>query len=320
MKRILFLTTVPPHIIQKYVSDDDWSNDMLPAHLSKRGASVTIKRWTDEDIITTILDSDLVTFLWAEDYIQHPVAFREFLETAKKAIEIDRNGANPPCVMNHIDLVKWNMDKSYLLDMQRAGFDIPTTEILDAEQFSSPSALHQRLQMFQLSGSVVLKPSISASSNNTRLISDISALSNDDTAYLDSCTKGDLQSSLVIQRFEPAIATGEYSFVFVGDRLSHVVLKSPKSGEFRCQPQFGGLLCPQPINTIEERTLSMVNTIFDTLRMWFGKGSTGKMGYLRIDGLVTDETAFILMEIEAIEPCLYLELEGLQEMLSLLLK
>jgi glutathione synthase/RimK-type ligase-like ATP-grasp enzyme len=320
MKRILFLTTVPPHIIHKYIAVDDWSNEMLPAHLSKRGATVTIKRWTDKDIITTILSSDLVTFLWAEDYIQHPVAFREFLETAKKAIEINQIVVNRPCVMNHIDLVQWNMDKKYLLDMQRAGFDIPATEIIEAEQFASASALHERLQEFQSSGSVVLKPSISASSNHTRLISDISALSNDDTAYLDSCTKGVLQSSLVIQRFEPAIATGEYSFVFVGERLSHVVLKAPKSGEFRCQPQFGGSLLLKPIDTIEGRTLSMVNAIFDTLRMWFGKGSTGEMGYVRIDGLVTDESAFILMEIEAIEPCLYLEMEGLQDMLSLLLK
>ncbi|KAJ5360332.1 hypothetical protein N7517_009523 [Penicillium concentricum] len=212
------------------------------------------------------------------------------------------------------------MDKNYLLDMQRAGFDIPTTKIIDAEQFSSASVLQQRIQMFQSSGSIVLKPSISASSNNTRLISDISALSNDDTAYLDSCTKGDLQSSLVIQRFEPAIATGEYSFVFIGEHLSHVFLKVPKSGEFRCQPQFGGMISPKTIDAIEERTLSMVNAIFDTLRMWFGKGSTGEMGYVRIDGLVTDESAFILMEIEAIEPCLYLEMEGLQDMLSLLLK
>ncbi|KAJ6128913.1 hypothetical protein N7471_010130 [Penicillium samsonianum] len=292
---------------------------MLPDHLSKRGAIVTIKRWTDKDIITAILDSDLVTFLWAEDYIQNPVAFREFLETAKKAIQMDQNGANSLCVMNHIDLVQWNMDKNYLLDMQRAGFDIPMTEIIDAEQFSSASALHQRLQTFQLSGSVVLKPSISASSNNTRLIPDISTLSSDDTVYLDSCTKGDLQSSMVIQRFEPAIATGEYSFVFIGERLSHVVLKTPKIGEFRCQEHFGGLTCLKPIDSIQGRTLSIVNAAFDTLRVWFGKGSTGEMGYVRIDGLVTDERAFILMEIEAIEPHLYLEMEGLQDMVSLLL-
>lgn len=318
MKRILFLTTVPPKIIEEYVAIDDWSNEMLPTLLSERGASVTIKCWTDEDIIPAIMHSDLVNFLWAEDYVQHPDEFENFLKIFQRTIEA--SGANTPCVMNHIDLVQWNMDKKYLLDMQNAGFDIPKTEIVDAEQFSSVSALHQRLQIFQPSGPIVLKPAVSASSNKTRLVTDISTLSVDDVAYLESCIKGDLRSSLIVQQFEPAIATGEYSFVFIGDQLSHVALKAPKSGEFRCQPQFGGRHSRKDIVEIEERTLSAVNSIFDTLWTWFGTGSTGEMGYVRIDGLVTDDRAFVLMEIEAIEPSLYLEMGGLQEMLSLLLR
>lgn len=320
MKRILFLTTVPPPIIRKYVSEDDWSNEMLPPLLLKNGALVTIKQWTDEDIVPSILESHVVTFLWAEDYIQHPIAFGEFLDTAKKAIETVADVASRPCVMNHIDLVRWNMDKKYLLDMHDAGFDIPATEIFDAGQFACVSALHKRLQAFQSSGPIVLKPSISASSNNTRLVPDISALSTDDVAYLELCVKGGLRSSLVVQHLEPAIATGEYSFVFVGEQLSHVALKTPKSGEFRCQPQFGGEISRKPIDQIEETTLSMVKSIFYTIKNWFGNGSTGKMGYVRIDGLVAEGRAFILMEIEAIEPSLYLEMGGLEDMLSLLLK
>ncbi|KAJ5910845.1 uncharacterized protein N7473_000148 [Penicillium subrubescens] len=320
MKRILFLTTVPPHTIEKYVSDDDWSNEMLPPLLSKRGASVTIKRWMDEDIIPFILDSDVITFLWAEDYIQHPIAFGEFLDAAKKAIETVEMGANRPCVVNHLDLVQWNMDKKYLLDMQRAGFDIPKTEIFDAEQFACTPGLHYRLQAFQLSGPIVLKPSVSASSNNTRLIPDISTPSADDVAYLELCVKGGLGSSLVVQKFEPAITTGEYSFVFVGEKLSHVMLKAPKNGEFRCQPQFGGEISRIPIADIAEATLSTVYSVFDTLKDWFGKGSTGEMGYVRIDGLVAEDRPFVLMEIEAIEPSLYLEMGGLEDMISLLLK
>ncbi|KAJ5564519.1 hypothetical protein N7513_000761 [Penicillium frequentans] len=318
MKRILFLTTLPPSIIDEKVAFSDWSNDMLPRLLSERGASVTIKCWTDEDIIPTIMENDLVTFLWAENYIQHPDDFEGFLQKCKTAIEA--SGANTPCVMNHIDLVQWNMDKKYLLDMQNAGFDIPRTEIVDAEQFSSVSALHQRLQTFRSSGSIVLKPAVSASSNNTRLVTDTSALSVHDVTFLESCIKGNLRSSLIVQQFEPAIATGEYSFVFIGEKLSLVVLKAPRSGEFRCQHEFGGRHSRKDIADIEERTLSMVNSIFDTLWTWFGHGSTGVMGYVRIDGLVTDERAFVMMEIEAIEPHLYLEMEGLQDMLSLLLK
>lgn len=320
MKRILFLTSVPPHIAEQYVSDNDWSNQMLPARLSDRGASITIKQWTDEDIIATMLESDLATFLWAEDYVRYPDAFERFLRTAKNAIEANGEGKNCPQVMNHIGLVEWNMDKKYLLDMQAAGFDIPKTEIFNIEQPCSVSILLQQLEAFQSSGPLVLKPSVSASSNNTHFISDISELSDNDTRYLESVAKGEVQGSLLVQPFKPAITTGEYSFVFVGQRLSHVVLKVPKSGEFRCQEQFGSRVTRIPIESLGKSTVSTVNAIFDTLWERFGNGTTGEMGYLRIDGLVTEDRPFILMEIEAIEPQLYLEMDGLEDLLSLLLK
>lgn len=295
---------------------------MLPARLSDRGALITIKRWADEDIIPTLLESDLATLLWAEDYIQCPNSFESFLWVARRAIQakLNEERANSPRMMNHIDLVHWNMDKKYLLDMQAAGYDIPKTEISNIEQPCSLSFLVQRLQAFQSSGPVVLKPSVSASSQNTHFISDTSALSDDDITYLKSVARGELQSSLVLQQYEPAITAGEYSFVFIGQQLSHAVLKVPKSGDFRCQEQFGSQVCRKPIAQVNKRALTTVNAIFDTLSGWFGNGTTGEMGYLRIDGLVTNDRPFILMEIEAIEPHLYLEMDGLQDLISLMLK
>ncbi|KAL5343679.1 hypothetical protein BJX70DRAFT_118758 [Aspergillus crustosus] len=315
MRRILFLTSVPPDIVVDYVANNDWSNTMLPELLSKISASVTIKLWRDEDIISTILSHDTVTFLWAEDYIRHPTQFAQFLETADSAI---RTSATPPRVVNNLALVRWNVNKKYLLDMKGAGFNVPATEIIEPEGYQDASALHNRLLHFQSSGPIVLKPAISASSNNTHLVNDIASLLPVDIAYLNSCTEGSLQSSLVAQQFEPAIAHGEYSFVFVGDKLTHAALKKPKQGEFRCQAEFGGRMSHVPLEEIEERILSTIKLIFETLKGWFGEGATKEMGYLRIDGLITDTRGFVLMEVEAIEPELSLEMGGLQEMLSIL--
>lgn len=97
-----------------------------------------------------------------------------------------------------------------------------------------------------------------------------------------------------------------------------MVLKSPRSGEFRCQPQFGGELSRKSIQEIQKTTLSVVNSIFGELKARFGGATTGKIGYMRVDGLVTKDRPFILMKIEAIEPCLYLEIGGLDQILSLL--
>ncbi|KAJ0423536.1 hypothetical protein BJY00DRAFT_278683 [Aspergillus carlsbadensis] len=320
MKRILFLATVPLDIIEEYVSIDDWSNVMLPARLKELDAFVTIKRWLDEDIIDAILTHDVVNFLWAEDYIRHPTEFAQFLDKAEQAVtEAASHAARVPRVLNNTRLVRWNMDKKYLLDMQKAGFDIPMTEFVNAEEFSSASALHERLLLFQAAGSIVLKPSISASSTNTHLVADVASLSAEDIAYLDGCTKGRLESSLLVQRFEPTIAEGEYSFVFVGDKLSHVMLKKPKEGEFRCQSSFGGRVSQVAIENIDPGALSVVKAIFEVLGKWFGDGLAGDIGYMRIDGLVTEDRPFVLMEIEAIEPDLGLEMGGLDEMLSLLM-
>ncbi|KAB8264804.1 pyridoxal phosphate-dependent transferase [Aspergillus pseudonomiae] len=292
---------------------------MLPPLLSQAGALITVKRWLDEDIIPSILNHDVVTFLWAEDYIRHPIEFQHFLMEARTAIESIKDVDSRPCMVNPIELVQWNMDKKYLLEMYATGFDIPKMGMIEAKQFDSVSALHRRLIEFQSSGPVVLKPAISASSNNTTLICDVSTLSKEDTRHLQSCIDGRLGSSIVLQEFEPSISAGEYSFIFVGESLSHVVLKSPRSGEFRCQPSFGGELGRIPMEEIQETTLSVVQSIFDTLKDRFGIATTGKLGYMRVDGLVTKDRPFILMEIEAIEPCLYFEMEGLDQMLSLLL-
>ena len=313
MVRILFLATVPPPRIQEL--RPDWSNEMLPDYLQQQGASVAIKQWTDQDIIQAIHESDHVSFLWCDAYIKHPDAFRDLLNRIKTSLA---GSGRSPCVMNHTDLVAWNMDKRYLLEMQEAGFDIPKTEIVDAEQLSV-SELQQRLRHFESSSPIVLKPTVSASSKKTRRIENTSNLSADDVEFLEACTRGSLQSSLIIQKFEPSIATGEYSFMFIGDKLTHTVLKAPKENEFRCQPEFGGEESLVDMSTIEERTLSIVYAIFNALKARFGTGSTGKMGYVRIDGLVTNESAFRMMEIEAVEPHIYLEMDGLEDMASLML-
>ncbi|KAL3462452.1 hypothetical protein BJX64DRAFT_277174 [Aspergillus heterothallicus] len=294
---------------------------MLPTRLTDMGASVTIKRWLDDDIIDAILNHDTVNLLWAEGYIRHPAEFTLFLDKAEAAIKrIAEQTGCAPRVINNIPLVRWNMEKTYLLDMQKAGFDIPATEIIKPESFSSSSALHERLRLFRASGPVVLKPSISASSTNTRLITDIASLSSEDMAYLDAWTRGHLSSSLVIQEFEPAIASGEYSFVIIGGTISHVFLKKPKDGEFRCQYEFGGQLSQVAVETIGQQSLSTVKSISETLQTWFGGGSTGSIEYMRIDGLVTQDRPFVLMEVEAIEPELVLEMGGLDNLLCLLMR
>ncbi|OJJ70414.1 hypothetical protein ASPBRDRAFT_44571 [Aspergillus brasiliensis CBS 101740] len=324
-ERILFLTTQQPHTIRA-----EWpyyQNYDLPDLLRQRGAEVTLKCWMDEDILTVLSHFDVVTFLWCNEYYKHPKKFFAFLDKVDKLMGslLHAPLSNIPRIINNTKLVRWNADKRYLLDMEQDGFIIPKTKIVDPRKYSV-TELNALVHDFLPSDSVVLKPSMSASSTLTRRITNTSALSADDLTFLELCTVGGLQSSLLIQKFEPAISTGEFSFVFVGPQLTHVMVKSPQKGDFRVQDEYGGSARLANLLDIKLESLEVVQDVFSSLQRRFGIKSTedvgyGDIGYVRIDGLITEDRPFVLMEIEAIEPHLWLETgKGISEMLSLLLE
>ncbi|PWY81634.1 hypothetical protein BO94DRAFT_558064 [Aspergillus sclerotioniger CBS 115572] len=307
--RILFLTTQQPHTIRA-----EWpyyQNYDLPLLLKDKGALVAVKSWMDEDILTALNQYDTVTFLWCNEYYKHPKAFFAFLDKVDKLVKTSPYTPHvaPPRIIN---------------DTKLEGFVIPKTRLVDPQRYTV-AELQQLVQNFHPSGSVVLKPSMSASSTLTRRIADTSALSADDMTFLGLCTGGGLQSSLLIQEFESAISTGEYSFVFVGPHLTHVMVKSPQRGDFRVQDEYGGSAKLTDLLGIKLETIQVVQAVFESLQRRFTSKDAeeigcGEIGYVRIDGLITDDRPFVLMEIEAIEPHLWLETgKGVSRMLSLLM-
>ena len=51
-----------------------------------------------------------------------------------------------------------------------------------------------------------------------------------------------VKSAVLVQLFMPQVQTeGEYSFIFIGGRYSHTVLKRPQPHEFRVNGKFGGI-------------------------------------------------------------------------------
>jgi hypothetical protein len=90
------------------------------------------------------------------------------------------------------------------------------------------------------------------------------------------------------------IATeGEWSLIFFAGTFSHAVIKRPKPGDFRVQNDFGGTaqLADPPAHVLES-AVSVVGAVDSAL-------------YARVDGVV-EEGHFRLMELELIEPMLFL--------------
>ena len=88
---------------------------------------------------------------------------------------------------------------------------------------------------------------------------------------------------------------GEWSLVFIGGQYSHSVLKRAAPGDFRVQWQYGGTATsaePHP------EVLKAATKII---------GSLEQADYARVDGIVCGDD-FVLMELELIEPVLFLGL------------
>lgn len=100
---------------------------------------------------------------------------------------------------------------------------------------------------------------------------------------------------VMVQPFLPQIAAqGELSFIFFRKEFSHAVVKRPRSGEFRVQPDFGGSADPF------EAPSSLVRQAAQAVQ-----GVKGDLLYARVDGVEVDGE-FQLMELEALEPDLFL--------------
>src|SRR5690606_2863727 len=104
----------------------------------------------------------------------------------------------------------------------------------------------------------------------------------------------------LVQPYLPEIAAlGEWSLLYFGGTFSHAVLKTPAAGDYRVQTQYGGLTQalqpPAQLLSAAQQAL----TITDQL---IGEALT----YARVDGVMVDD-AFVLMELELIEPYLFTE-------------
>jgi hypothetical protein len=93
------------------------------------------------------------------------------------------------------------------------------------------------------------------------------------------------------------VRDGEWSHIFFNGVHSHTVLKKPAAGDFRVQQIYGGTIEPLfPGSSAIAHAASYLQR--------FGQDCL----YARVDGLMVNG-GFMLMELELIEPFLYLSYE-----------
>jgi hypothetical protein len=274
-KRLLILTPNPAHPSHH----GRWPEVLksLTEALSDLRLEIDSKPWSEP----LTAPYDLVVPLVAWGYHNAPQAFKEALAAIK---------AKGFVMQNPVEIVSWNIDKHYLKDLSEAGVRIVPTVFVD--RVTREALIQSRADL--ATDTLVAKPVISAGAKQTlRIGPDFSALDNIGAHE----TKLSLPTGrAMLQPFMPMIKSeGEWSLLFFGGNLSHAVLKTPKEGDFRSQPDFEAhlqLLTP-PLEAVElaYRALEYI-------------GQT--LLYARVDMVRDEKGQFCLMELELIEPDLYL--------------
>jgi len=248
--------------------------------LKKRGWSVEEVSWRDQQIDWNQFDVVIIRSPW--DYQQDPEAF---LDTLHK---IDQSTAH---LENSLELVKWNVDKTYLRDLQESGIEIVPS--MWRESFAEA----EMMDFFGELGTneIIIKPTVSANADDTFRIK--KAESDD---YLKKLKSIFQKRPFIIQPFMNNITEeGEFSVFFFGDTYSHTILKIPAAADFRVQEEHGGRLkaIKDPEPTLLDSARQLLNTL-DSPPL-----------YSRMDYVRTAKNSFALMELELIEPSLYFNMD-----------
>jgi glutathione synthase/RimK-type ligase-like ATP-grasp enzyme len=181
---------------------------------------------------------------------------------------------NPPAV------VRWNVHKGYLLDLASQGVATVPTALVRRGEAVDLAALAATFG----TDDVVIKPAVSAGSYRTfRSGGALESLRGELLALV-------RDEDTLIQPYMPAVeGEGERSFIWIDGEVTHAVRKSPRfSGD-------------------DEATVSAPVT--EEARAFGARvlaAAPGPLLYARIDTVRGDDGALRLMELEAIEPSLFL--------------
>jgi glutathione synthase/RimK-type ligase-like ATP-grasp enzyme len=248
-----------------------WAFDPEAQALRDMGADVEAVPWTEAGEIDGYdLVLPLVAWGYHKDYGRW-LALLDRLEAARRRV------VNPPA------LLRWNGDKAYLAELADLG--VPTVPTMAVEQCCDED-LEEARRRFG-SDWLVIKPPISASAHGARKVGPGDGLGNDDRG-----------KPMIVQPLIEEIAkTGEFSLMLFDGEFSHAVVKRPKSGDFRVQEYLGGVTLPcraPPSGAVELARVALA-------------AAPARAAYARVDIVPDDQGVLRIMELELIEPSLFLD-------------
>ncbi|WP_374145452.1 hypothetical protein [Sphingomonas sp. 28-63-12] len=184
-------------------------------------------------------------------------------------------------LLNPAVLLDWNTRKTYLSALAAADVKIVPSWFGDADQ-ASVDAAFDRFGVNEL----VVKPQISGGSYCTARIGR-------------GATVTPLADAIIQPLLDSVGGEGELSIIFIGGAFSHAARKVAQPGEFRVQPQFGGVFTAWAPSDDAMAIARLALAALPAAPL-----------YARVDLIRLADGSLALMELEAIEPDLYPDIDA----------
>jgi glutathione synthase/RimK-type ligase-like ATP-grasp enzyme len=248
-----------------------WTYDPEAEALAAGGAEVTPIAWTQAGDLS---DFDLVTPLVVWGY---HVDYSRWLDL------LDRAERHHWPLVNSPALLRWNGDKAYLAELAERGVSTVPTLAVEA---CCDADLEEARRRFA-SDWLVIKPPVSASAMGTHRLGPNDDLPDDSSG----------RAMIVQPLIEEIATTGEFSLMLFDGELSHAVGRRPNGGDFRVQDYHGGVTLPCRVPPTGAVGLAQAALA----------AAPAHAAYARVDVVPDDQGTLRIMELELIEPSLFLD-------------
>ena len=258
--------------------DPDWYKQqilhedvLVAAALERVGLRARRLDWSRPEFDWSQTRAALFRTTW--DYFFRLPEFRAWIDRVAGLTRL----INPPA------LVRWNLDKHYLRDLQARGVHTTPTRFLE---IGSRVALPELLAETGWR-EAVLKPAVSGAARHTYRVRAENA------ADLDAVLQPLLEvEAMLLQPFQRAIPReGELSLMVIGGCYTHAVRKVAKPGDFRVQDDHGG--------TAHAHTPTAEEIAFAEHAVAV---CAPRPAYARVDMVRDNDGRLAIMELELIEP------------------
>jgi glutathione synthase/RimK-type ligase-like ATP-grasp enzyme len=260
--------------------DDDL--DPTIEALSRHGREGVVVFWDDPEADWSSFEAAVIRSPW--DYHFRYTEFLGWLDHVSGQTR----------VLNDPGMLRWNTDKSYLAELAAVGVPVIPTVLLAPDRAVLAEELPRMLG--EIGDDLVVKPTVSAGSNNThRRVGDPGAAAADVRAL------HELGKTAMVQPYQHRIDTeGEIGLVFFDGRFSHAFRKAPLLvGDAARNHLFAEEIITS--HDASDELVAFGETVVAAVTERFGEPPL----YARVDTVPGDDET-LLIELEATEPSLFL--------------